>query len=321
MSFQIDPSKNANKEVVSLASKRLLKATQALDCGSPQSLHEARKCLKETRALLRLVREPLGARLFAEENCLLRDVGQRLSEQRDIAAQVECWDKLVATDRRRFGSAAMQKVRGRLVERIPASSLEPQLLAQLQEALQHAGDDMGRLSLGSKGFALFRAGVQRTYQDGRRALAAVLRKPSDKRLHEWRKLVKDHWYQTRLLQAAWPEMFKTRNKHLKILAEWLGDDHDLAIMQALLRAQPTLFGAATTRTSISKGIAARRMQLQAQAIALGQRFYAEKPKALVMHWADLWHLASKQPLVPSETPATPATKMPNQAGSEDESQA
>ena len=54
-------------------------------------MHQARKRFKELRALLRLVREPLGAR-FKLDNRRLRDVGRRLAESRDAAAMLESWD-------------------------------------------------------------------------------------------------------------------------------------------------------------------------------------------------------------------------------------
>ncbi|MBB3103078.1 CHAD domain-containing protein [Azomonas macrocytogenes] len=293
MSLQIHACKKTDKEVVRLAGERLLKAAQALEEGSAEGVHGARKRLKETRALLRLVRKPLGRRQFDRENRQLRDLGRHLSEQRDAAALLESWDGLAEHDRRRFGSATMKRVRDRLAERVPQSSNAAQSHTELLETLQHARDDISRLSLKGKGFALFETGVHRTYQDGRRALKNVAHQPSDEILHEWRKRVKDHWYQTRLLQQASPELFKERASQLETLSDWLGDDHDLAVMQALLRDQPALFGATNTRRSIATGITARRNDLYAKALELGDRLYSEKPKALVAHWAELWRSAAK----------------------------
>ena len=48
------------------------------------SVHEARKCLKRTRALLRFFRPRLGDDTFKNLNSALRDIGQSLSGPRDI---------------------------------------------------------------------------------------------------------------------------------------------------------------------------------------------------------------------------------------------
>ncbi len=303
MSFQIDPGRKAEKQVIDLICHRLQKAATALESGSVPGVHDARKRLKEARGLLRLIREPVGNRLFEGENRLLRDVGQQLAAQRDAEAMVECWDRLVASNPGPLGSAAMKKVRERLAARIPDCTLDRQVLARLLETLQHAGDDVSRLPLKGRGFSLFSAGLHRTYRDGRRALARAIRTPSNENLHEWRKRVKDHWYQTFLLQQAWPEMFMARLQQLKSLADSLGDDHDLAVLQQLIEQQPALFGAASTRSRISAEAGRRRAELFAHSLELGALFYAEKPKALVERWTDLWRLAARHK---KALPADPA---------------
>lgn len=291
MPFRITATEQAPAEARRVARERLGKAVEALCQNTPEGVHDARKRLKETRALLRLLRPALGKGLFREQNRLLRDLGRQLSDQRDLQALVEAWDGLAARSPDCFARDTMQAVRQRLVARASQTDSAGDrnaLIAPLQAVLR----DIDDWPLERAGFKLFRAGLQRSYSDGRHALKAVRQAPDDLRLHEWRKRVKDHWYQTRLLRDAWPAQLKARQKSLKKLAEQLGDDHDLAMLQALMDEQPRLFGPASVRRVIAESVEARRCQLQAQALRLGTRLYAERPKALTRRWAACWRVSA-----------------------------
>ncbi len=294
MSFRIHARRQAGEEVRRVARERIARAIAALGEGTPSGVHEARKRLKEIRALLRLVHKPLGKKLFSRHNRQFRDIGQQLSSLRDAAAMVECWDALAAEDPKRFSTPAMQRVRARLRARVAdAASDQPQVHAELLASLAAASEAVADWPLRAQGFALFKAGVLRTCQDGRRAMKAVQQKRSDELLHEWRKRVKDHWYQTRLLSDAWPQLFKARQTSLETLAGYLGDDHDLAVLRLLIDEQPALFGALNTRKAIASAIDARRQKLFVDALELGARLYAEKPENLAELWSEYWKIASK----------------------------
>lgn len=289
--YQISSQQSAGEEVRRIARDRIEQAIAAIEQGSAEGVHDARKRLKELRALLRLVRKPLGKPAFAEHNGILRDVGHRLSERRDATAIVECWEALAKQDPQRFASAPLQRVHARLVSR--AEGEQPGTHQSLTTSLRDELERIPDWDLPKAGFSLFRAGVLRTYRDGRKALKAAQKDPSDERLHQWRKRVKDHWYQTRLLQEAWPRLFKARQKTLKTLSDHLGDDHDLAMLQTLMREQPELFGAPQTHEAVAALASARREQLQQRAWRLGRRLYAERPDALVRLWGRYWRIARK----------------------------
>ncbi|MES2817415.1 MAG: CHAD domain-containing protein [Pseudomonadota bacterium] len=294
MSFRIRPEKRANQQIRRLAGKRLARAAEALAQGSAEGVHDARKCLKQTRALLRLVHAPLGRKAFSDYNGQVRDIARQLSDQRDAAALVESWDVLNRLDPRRFAdSPALRAVRERLCSRIPDEHQPGQSHGELRAQLDGLCVQAVHWRLAGKGFALFEAGVRRTYGDGRRALKVAQRQRSDDTLHQWRKRVKDHGYQTRLLQQAWPALFETRQASLDALADCLGQDHDLSVMQQLLAHQPALFGDPDTQARVAAGIAEHRDALYAEALLLGRRLYADKPGALVKRWRRLWRIAQQ----------------------------
>jgi CHAD domain-containing protein len=121
-------------------------------------------------------------------------------------------------------------------------------------------------------------GATRAYRRGRTALAAVEKTPSVERLHDLRKRVKDLWYHGRLLEEAWPRVVKAQSKAAHDLADLLGDDHDLAVL-----AERVERGVATDAPIDDEAvlglIARRRAELQAEAMPIARRLYAEPQKA------------------------------------------
>lgn len=257
-----------------------------------EGVHEARKRFKEIRAVLRLVREPLGKR-YAQENTWFRDAGRRLAAAREAQALLETWDKLEAANPRRLGSPAMRRCRERLearLARVSAAELEDSAaIEQVRDDLLQAAERLAAWPLPEGGgFRLLAPGWERVYRQGRQRLKAAYRQASDEAFHEWRKRIKDHWYHTKLLQPVWVDEMQVRRSALKALSDRVGDDHDLAMLRATLAAEPELFGAAATRRSIDAMATERQQALRAQARGLGLCLYAERPgphmKRLQAYW-------------------------------------
>ena len=118
--------------------------------------------------------------------------------------------------------------------------------------------------------------VQKTYQRGRRTLKAAIAKPSIERLHTFRKRTKELWYQLRILRPLHPGVFKELNDELKTIGEYLGQVHDLAFVAERLSS------IGTTRKKADRILNAlidsREKELERTAIALGERFCAERPR-------------------------------------------
>lgn len=300
MSFRLKPHEPAAEDVRRVALRRLDKAREALARPRAQrdeAVHDARKRFKELRALLRLIREPLGKH-YAPQNRRLRDAGRALSDLRDVAALVESWDALAKDQPERFASEPLRQARARLAERNQAFGADSEaadtVLNEVGRALDEAETAVHDWSLKRDGFGLYATGLRASYKRGRKALAQAQETPSDEHLHEWRKRVKDQWYHTRLLQDAWPALLKRRVRMLDTLSDWLGDDHDLAMLQALLRDEPNLFGGEDTQALLGELIVDRRQALQAEAFQLGRRLYAESPAALAKRWQRYWKLTQAE---------------------------
>lgn len=279
-----------------VARQRIDKAVAALcvpESGYGEGVHKARKRFKEVRALLRLVRQPLGVE-FKAESQRLRDLGRVLAQTRDAGAMLESWDLLAKRFPDAFAEADFRKVRQRLAVRARAEQANAGLgerIAEVIDQLHGITHGIGDWPLETQGFDLLRAGIRRTYADGCEELAKARLDRSAEQLHEWRKRVKDHWYHTQLLTPIWPSLMRLRNQSLKRLADMLGDDHDLAMMSHLMQTQPALFGDETLHERIAQAIAQRRNELQKAAFELGEKLYRESPELLVARWQRYWQAA------------------------------
>lgn len=239
------------------------------------AVHGARKDMKKLRAVVRLLREELGADLYAAENGRYRDVARALSSSRDAQVEVETLDAL--DDRfPDLPPAALDAWRGALErERERAAERDEAGVEEALALLEPAPQLIAEWPLEHDSWRLLDAGVLRAYERGRAAMAEA-GKDGDAAFHEWRKREKDLWYQLRLLVDAWPEVLGETVAQADLLAEALGDHHDLAVLRQDLCERR--FECAWEEALLA-AIAARQEELAERAFALGALVYAEKPEA------------------------------------------
>ncbi len=115
-------------------------------------------------------------------------------------------------------------------------------------------------------------------------MAAVAADPDPELVHEWRKRAKDLWYQLRLIRRAWPELLEETVDRTHELADLLGDHHDLTVLAADLDARSTV----GSERQLAELIEQRQGELLDGALALGERIYAEKPKAFGRRMRAYW---------------------------------
>jgi CHAD domain-containing protein len=147
-------------------------------------------------------------------------------------------------------------------------------------------------------FPAIAADFGRTYRRARRALQAIEAKPTARFFHEWRKATKAYFYQCRLLRTLWPPAMKELGDELKQLASILGDEHDLTVLRDRLRQlsrKDKLEIDDDTRTGILGLIATRRSELRAEAIPLGERLFADKPRVVATRVTRWWRVAQEHP--------------------------
>ncbi|MGV1049309.1 MAG: CHAD domain-containing protein [Solirubrobacterales bacterium] len=244
-----------------------------------EAIHGARKDLKKLRAVLRLLRDELGHKRFRRENRRYRDAGRQLAASRDAEVKVQTLRSLEQHAGARFPSGpslawfeALEADR----ERVAAEQGEAsEAIDRAVAAIEEAGAAIPYWPIDADSWRLLEPGISRSYSDGRRALKRVRAGGDAEAVHEFRKRAKDLWYQLRLLYDAWPGLLGPTAEEAHALADLLGDHHDLAVLAEDLDARA---GLVASRQDFRALIEARQAELLEEALALGERLYAEKPK-------------------------------------------
>ena len=203
------------------------------------AVHDARKSLKKTRALLRLVRPGLPNRVYRHENGTLRDAARLVSGARDADVLVETVGALARRYVGQLPAADFEALRDHLRAAARdgrAGGAAGEDRAQAVAMLDEVSGRIAAWPLDRADWATAAAGIERAYRAGRDAYGAIADEddegggPTVEQLHDWRKRVKDLWYHQRLISAAWPEVLEAQAEAAHRLSEILGDDHDLAVL-------------------------------------------------------------------------------------------
>jgi hypothetical protein len=123
-----------------------------------------------------------------------------------------------------------------------------------------------------------RAGIKRGYRRARSAMVCVRTHPEDGQFHTWRRRVKDHWYQMRLL-GRFNAHAQVRMRRLKQLETWLGDDHNLVVLRATILEAPARFGDERTTAVVLGCMAKYQATLRRRALKRGDQLFANTPTA------------------------------------------
>jgi CHAD domain-containing protein len=247
--------------------RQLRDAVQEL-AGRKPSIHGARKQLKRARATLRLVRPTIGDALYRRENIAARDAARPLSKARDQEVLSKALEGLVE----RFGPVASG-----LHLRQSARELPARQLADIKGALERSMTRVRAWDLDEDAdWDCIEKGLQSTYRRARHALRRGRKGRATEDLHEWRKQTKYLWHQLQLFTPLAPGPIGELAAEFHRLADYLGDEHDLAVLRE--RASGKL----------TELIDRRREELQDKAFAVGEWLYADKPKTFVhdlqKHW-------------------------------------
>jgi CHAD domain-containing protein len=244
------------------------------------------------------------------ENAALRDAARELSGTRDADVMITTLGDLADRFAGQLPAKTFDAIRDHLGPRSgqrPGSALEARAVQELG-ALRVRVDDW-KLSRG--GWKAIDSGLLRSYRRGRKAFDRACATRSTEGLHEWRKRVKDLWYHERLLARTCGPAVRGQAKDFKRLADLLGDDHDLAVLREELASDtipvPVDVGA------VVELIDHRRHELQTEAIALGERVYADTPKAFRRRMLRSWNAGralAKAPHKSQPTQLAAATRKP-----------
>jgi CHAD domain-containing protein len=257
------------------------------------TIHSVRKRIKKIRALLRLVRSDLDEETFRRENLRYRNIGNMMSHLRDATVMINTLDKLRETHPDGLPETAFAGLRQSLVAKQAEVSKAffaeenriGEVIAAFREAEQNLPETSGRDS-----FAVFAPNIKGIYRRGVKAFALAISEPTAHNFHELRKEVKNLGYHTRLLQPVWPGLFEAYEHELGVLAELLGEDHDLGVLADEIESGRLGGGDETGNAQLVALLHEERENLQRQFYPLAQRLFAEKASDFVGRYRLYWRI-------------------------------
>lgn len=258
-----------------------LAALASADADLERSVHGVRTATKRIRALLRLLRAVFPG--YSEANAALRTLAARLADVREAQVLLATFDSVAGesggktlaafrTSLEADEQTAALRVRGAVLEDARARLL----------ALRAASGDW---RLERDGFGALRKGLRRTC----RKATALMAEAADgaaggdiETFHEWRKHIKDHGFQVRLLHDI-DSGLAARGEMLGRLGDLLGEQHDLCALEARLhdRKEKAL-------RRLEKAAIERRQSLEKEALKLGAVLFEEPCKARLRRWERAW---------------------------------
>lgn len=303
MAYAVEKNEPVSQAIPRIVKERVdLALEQLLDVkDSPaERIHNARKRFKESRAAVRLIRFSLGDQ-FTIENTWFRDAGRRLAALRDADAVLESAALLADHAAGYHERRLVRRLRRRLGHRQRLAK-RTDLTTQIDDAARELPIAKARVDLWPQlpaDFSAIAAGFRQTYRDGRKAFHAAENSPSPESFHEWRKRVKDHWYQVQILRDIAPAFTKPYRARIETLSDALGDRHDLDVLRQTIIDLGD-FGNRFELERMHAMIDRRAARLSETAMEVGAEIYAEPPKVVLNLFESHWLIWSgERPLVRS----------------------
>jgi CHAD domain-containing protein len=298
MAYRFLADHTVEDNVHRMMSEQLEKAIHQLEDTFEQepgeAIHDARKRLKKCRSLLRLVRKSMPKETYKQEKNALRGVGRSLSAARDSEVYQETLDDLLDVYELTLDVESFSDLRESLA-RLNQTQLQKlrdrdNPLATYIDELKASKQRLNQLALDQTDWAAIAPNLHRLYRQGQERFAAAYAEGTDKAFHEWRKRVKDLWYDTRLLQGIWPTVMDAFAVETHQLSKLLGDGHDIAELRDFLENHPEAVEVSEVHIKVLLPLMGHRQyKLRQQAKDLGQKLYAENPDAFMQRLESYWY--------------------------------
>ncbi len=300
MNYSFDRKRTIQENVRLIARGQLRDALSFIDdpdLDAHATVHEVRKAGKKVRALFRLVRL-VAEDLYDRENAAIRDSARRISELRDLTANLESVDLLENRFETAVDGEIFSQLRTALEARRAARSEDLDLEARLTRVREDLASTLDRSRswvVPDDGFDALAGGLRKTYGRALRRMREAFDEPSSETWHEWRKRLKYHRYQTVLLTDMWEAVLAEREEQIHELTDLLGDDNDLSELREVLRKEPEWLDNEDSTVGLVALIDRLRAELQERTRPLARRVLAESADGLVARYRTYWDAWQAEP--------------------------
>lgn len=287
MKYSLDLDEALEDEVRRIASGRLKDASKLVSQqpdGLDAAIHDARRHIKQCRALYRLIRSE--ARDFQQvENQRLGDIGRRLSAMRDAKALIEATDYLRHEIPTRSNGMLMDRLAKRLDQRREAmtrnSDEATDALASAERDLTAAVEATASLDLphaSRKSAACLATGWETIGKKARVAIRAAA-DGHEEGFHDLRKRSQDRWMHAALLRDLWPQAMTAIQRQGKTLSDLLGHAQDLDILLAAVSGSNELVSDTVESEAIRDAALSQQKKLQSECLDFANEYFGRsKPR-------------------------------------------
>jgi hypothetical protein len=318
MSYRLQRQEPVNRSIRRIGREQLADARAALDKrghrhAREEAVHATRTALKKVRALMDLVQLPLGPE-HARMGRKLRRIGQLLAPLRDAAVVIDTVDQLAARFEEDRGKQpvgvvpALHRLRDRLVGRLDrvdrrmrrghGLQVARRALSKLRRRARHWDRQLSNPTRGAGPLSrrslddwnLIAGGLCAGYQRARDCGHAAAGQPGDDAFHAWRKAVKAHAHQVRLLLDCEPVALASRLGALDLLGELLGEDHDLSVFIALVHKHPRWIRSGPMRHKLGAIAHERQDELRARTLSVAADLFDQTPAAFTRQLGHSWRI-------------------------------
>jgi CHAD domain-containing protein len=294
MGFYFKRKEAVGKAISRIGCERVRRAQECLDnCSAADAIHGARKEIKKAKAVLRLAREDVSKKEFRAVQKNLRKAAQCLAKPRDAAVSATTLRDLSRRYKSELPAGAFRKLRiafRREADKSMRRFVKHRDDKAAAQYLSKAAKCFRKLSIEEKDWAAIAPGVTKAYGKCKAAHTRAVASNTAQDFHEWRKRTKDLWHQLTLLECIWPEKLKRMIAELETVSDYLGEDHDLFVLQEAVEKLRASNGVSAVNEIelLRKIIRERQAELRGQAIITGKYFYAEEPSEFCCRLGSYW---------------------------------
>jgi hypothetical protein len=202
------------------------------------AIHRARRHIKKAHALFRLVRPSLTRRHRASHK-RFNVLERLLASLADAEAAVDALNRLVDAYPDELSPHLVHVARSGLVERwhsVGRRAATNRVVPQCKRLLRTQRSRVRLWHLGVEGLAALEPGLRKIIRRSRKAMGEALDHGSTDNFYYWRRRVKDHWLQLRLLEGLCDDRLADFEAGLEALDGVLSEYHDSRLLQrAILR--------------------------------------------------------------------------------------
>ena len=255
------------------------------ETGFDETIHSIRKSIKRIRAMMRMIRFPLGEKIYNQENIFLRDINRTISAIRDSRVNIEVFDTLterLLKPEEKSVDAVNELLADEYQQLKEQFDVNNKGKEQLRSLLKDARKRLAIPELDNIRKGSVMRGIRKTYRRGKKSLAIAGHDLNDRNLHELRKQVKHLWYQMQLIRFLWDPYFASLEKSIETVSDGLGEDHDLTELRLKLTASDIRDKVSSEFTDDLLNLIGEKQQIIRENIwPEVKRIYAEAPGTFV----------------------------------------